>query len=333
MRIKIIYICMACCFSLKLFAQDPIFTQYYLFPETLNSGFTGFQETTKAGILHRTQWPDLNFRVDSDYANFNTWVPTMNSGIGVNFLSQRERFTNFSLSQFNLAYAYKVQLTDQWVFRPGLELGYGFKSFNFNNIVLEDQIDLGSNTINPISIDNLDPNDRVSYLDVSASLLFNNEDLWFGIALKHLNRPNISLAPGGNLPLNPLAAFTAGYELKLADYLNLRFLPYSTKLLLTANYMQQGNYNRFDIGSMFVIDLFYIGAIVATNPNRNSANSHLLTSINLIGGLQYENFKFGISHDVNVSRLGRTGGIYELSVIFTIDQKAKCFGCPLYERI
>lgn len=314
-------------------AQDPIFTQYYLFPETLNPGFTGFQETTKAGVLHRTQWPDLNFRVDSDYANFNTWVPSMNSGVGVNVLSQRERFTNFSLTQLNLAYAYKVKLTDEWDFRPGIEVGYGFKSFNFNNLILEDQIDLTNETINPISIDNLNPNDQVSYLDVSASLLFNNEDFWIGASLKHLNKPNISLAPGGNLPLNSLAAITAGYEFKLADYLDLTFLPYSTKLMITANYMQQGDYNRFDFGSLFIVDLFYFGTIMATNPNRNTSNSHLITSVNLLGGLQYENFKFGISYDVNVSGLGRTGGIYELSVIFTVDQNARCFGCPLYQRI
>jgi len=330
--ILIISVCMLGFIS-TVKAQDPIFTQYYLFPETLNSGFTGFQETTKAGVLHRTQWPDLNFRVDSDYANFNTWVPSMNSGVGINVLSQRERFTNFSLTQVNFAYAYKVKLTDEWDFRPGLEVGYGFKSFNFNNLILEDQIDLTNETINPVSIDNLDPNDQVSYLDVSASLLFNNEDFWIGASLKHLNKPNISLAPGGNLPLNSLAAITVGYELKLADYLNLTLLPYSTKLMITGNYMQQGDYNRFDFGALFIVDLFYFGAIVATNPNRNTANSHLITSVNLLGGLQYENFKFGVSYDINVSGLGRTGGIYELSVIFTVDQKARCFGCPLYKRI
>jgi hypothetical protein len=39
-----------------------------LVPETLNPGFTGFMETTYAGILHREQWPDLDLKVDTDYA-------------------------------------------------------------------------------------------------------------------------------------------------------------------------------------------------------------------------------------------------------------------------
>ncbi|SCX98288.1 type IX secretion system membrane protein, PorP/SprF family [Nonlabens sp. Hel1_33_55] len=312
------------------YAQDPIFTQYFLFPETLNSGFTGFQETTKAGLLHRTQWPDLNFRVDSDFATFNTWVPSMKSGIGVSALSQRERFSNFSLTQANVSYAYKVDLDDRWTFRPGVEVGYGFKSFNFNNLVLEDQINLNSGTVNPSSVDALSINDKVNYLDLSASLLVHDENLWLGVSVKHLNRPDISLTTDGNVELQPLGTITAGYELELADVMDIKWLPYSTKFLLTGNYMQQGDFNRFDLGGMFVIDTFYMGAIAATNPNRQTENGHLLTSINLLGGLQYENFKFGLSYDINVSNLGRTGGIYELSLIYVLDQNAACFGCPGY---
>lgn len=46
-------------FFLTAKAQDPIFTQYFMVPETLNPGFTGFMETTNMGLLHRTQWPNL----------------------------------------------------------------------------------------------------------------------------------------------------------------------------------------------------------------------------------------------------------------------------------
>jgi len=254
----------------------------------------------------------------------------MNSGIGVSALSQREQFTNYSLTQANVSYAYKVDLDERWVFRPGVEVGYGFKSFNFNNLILEDQINLNSETVTPSSIDALSINDKVNYLDLGASLLVHDDNMFLGVSVKHLNRPDISLTTNGNVELQPLGAITAGYEVDMADVLDIKWLPYSTKLLFTANYMQQGDFNRFDLGSMFVIDTFYMGAMIATNPNRQTENAHLLTSINLLGGLQYENFKFGLSYDINVSNLGRTGGIYELSVIYTLDQNAECFGCPGY---
>jgi hypothetical protein len=63
---------------------------------------------------------------------------------------------------------------------------------------------------------------------------------------------------------------------------------------------------------------------------KKTGNSHFLTSVNAFGGLQYEHFKFGYSHDFSTSKIGQTGGIYELSVTYQFDLKVKCFGCPNY---
>jgi hypothetical protein len=52
--------------SVKSYAQDPIFTQYFLIPETQNPSFTGFLESTSAGVFHRSQWVSLNLKVDTD---------------------------------------------------------------------------------------------------------------------------------------------------------------------------------------------------------------------------------------------------------------------------
>ena len=94
MRLKLLaVILITCCFYTKTRAQDPIFTQYFLVPETLNAGFTGFMETTYAGIIHREQWPELDLSVDTDYAFVNTWSDKLNSGIGLNILKM-ERHQN-----------------------------------------------------------------------------------------------------------------------------------------------------------------------------------------------------------------------------------------------
>ena len=97
MKIKLVAFIFFLCFCHTAKAQDPVFTQYFMVPETLNPGFTGFLETTNAGVLHRTQWPDLNFKVDTDFAFMNTWIDEVNSGIGVSVLNHRENFTNFNL--------------------------------------------------------------------------------------------------------------------------------------------------------------------------------------------------------------------------------------------
>lgn len=325
-----IILCFLFFFLVDVKAQDPIFTQYFMVPETLNPGFTGFLETTTAGILHRTQWPDLNFRVDSDFGFVNTWSDKINSGYGITLLSQRERFTNYSLSQANFSYAYRVQLNDDWYFRPAVTIGFGTKSFGFQNLILEDQINIGSGTINPTSIDPTRVNEKVSFFDFSAGMLFNNETTWFGAAIKHLNKPNISFTQTGNLPLEMFFSANVGHEMLVEDYFDLGFIPLDTKFLFTANYMKQGQFNRLDLGTGIIFKNLFFGVSVATNPIRNTNNGHYLTSINPFGGLQYEHFKFGYSYDINVSGIGQTGGVYELSVLYQFDFKVRCLGCPLY---
>ena len=330
MKIKIAALIILFSFSLKVKAQDPIFTQYFMVPETLNPGFTGFLETTNAGILHRTQWPDLNFRVDTDFGFINTWLENANSGIGVSVLNHREKFTNYNFTQVNFNYAYRVQLNDDWFFRPAIEMGFGNKSYGFQNIVLEDQINIGQGTINTSSVDPLLLSDKVTFFDFSAGMLLNNENAWFGLSLKHINKPNISFSNIGNIPLQMFFSANAGYEFLLGDYIDITYFPYETKMLLTSNYMHQGEYSRFDLGTGLVFKKFFFGVSAATNPGRKTNNSHFLTSVNAFGGLQYEHFKFGYSYDFNTSKIGKTGGIYELSLTYQFDLNVKCFGCPNY---
>lgn len=330
MKFNIAVILAIICFT-SAKAQDPIFTQYFLVPQTLNPGFTGFMETANVGVIHRTQWPDLNFKVNTDYAYFNSYVQDMNSGIGVSFLSQRESFTDYSFSQVNVSYAYKVELDDEWMMRPAIEVGWGNKSYGFQNIVLEDQLNINTGVIDATSIDPLVLNEKRSFFDVSGGVLFNNENTWFGLGIKHLNRPNISFTQRGNLPLNMFWSVSGGHEFRIADKFNSGFLPFNTKLMVTANYMQQAHFNRLDLGTGLIFNQVFLGVTGVTNPARNNPNSHLLTSVNAFAGIQYTHFKIAYSYDFNTSGIGRTGGIHEISLTYHFDLEAKCFGCPDYE--
>jgi hypothetical protein len=94
--------------------------------------------------------------------------------------------------------------------------------------------------------------------------------------------------------------------------------------------MQQGRYNRLDIGTSILFEKMFFGATAVTNPAKNGINSQLLTSINLFTGLQYDHLRFGFSYDLNTSKIGKTGGIYELSLTYQFNMDVKCFGCPNY---
>jgi type IX secretion system PorP/SprF family membrane protein len=312
-------------------AQDPIFTQYFLVPESLNPSFTGLLETTSAGVIHRSQWTNLNYKIDTDYAYFSTWSENNQSGIGVNFLNHRENFTGYNFLQANINYSYKVELNYEWYFRPGIEIGYVSKSFGFQNLILRDQINLSNETISPVSIDPLQLNNRIHFINISTGLLFYTDNFWIGSAIKHLNRPNISIAEEGNIPLDMFYNISTGYEFNLSDIIETGFLPYETRMMVTGNFMEQGGYNRLDIGTSIIFSQLVIGATAALNPIKKTDQSHTLTSINLFSGLQYEKFKIGFSYDINTSKIGRTGGVFELGLVYQFDVEArKCFGCPNY---
>ncbi|GEP52288.1 hypothetical protein FNO01nite_29600 [Flavobacterium noncentrifugens] len=312
-------------------AQDPVFTQYFLVPETINPGFTGLMDTWHAGILHRTQWPDGNRRMDTEFAFVNAAVGA-NAGIGVTVMNHSEKFTGYNFFQFNGVYSYRVSIGDEWNFRPGIEAGYGTKNFGFGGLLLEDQVNINTGEISAGSID---PNvmratNRINFFDISAGFLFDKEDVWFGATLKHLNKPDISFTENGNVPLDLFLSVHGGYAFNIYDTRTM-WMPEDTKLLLTANYMRQTQYNRLDIGSALIFKAFTFGGTAVLNPEGKSDNSHLLTSINAFGSLQAGHFVFGYSYDFNTSKLGPTRGVYELSLTWQLDFNHKCWGCPNYQ--
>lgn len=314
MKLKLSILLVLSCFVFKANAQDPIFSQYFLVPETLNPGFSGFEEASYFGIIHRTQWPNLDLRVNTEYAFYNTWVENL-GGIGFSIINQHENNTNYNHLQGNLNFAYHVRLANDWYFRPGIEVGFGQKSFNFRNLVLGDQINIASGTIAPVTADPFaqNANRKLTFMDFVAGFVFdkrntrNDTDLWLGASVKHLNTPNISFTENGNVPLDIFYSIHANYKFPYFDYNDMMF---------SINYMQQGPYNRLDIGTTAQMNQLMLGAIVVTNPSKNDDNSHLLTSINAFIGLQMEKLRFGLSYDINTTNIGRTDGVYELSITY-----------------
>lgn len=308
-------------------AQDPIFTQSNYVQETLNPGFSGFEDEDRiyAGMISRMQWPNLDLKLTTQYAFINKsydYGPGLGFGVGVNAAWQYESYNNYSYYQVNANYAHRVNLRGGWFFRPGIEVGVGNKSNRFRNLTLADQININTGVINPISIDPLSYNNINPYfMDFSAGMVFEKEEFqgnsyWFGAAVKHPNRPNISFVEGKKEPLNIFYSLHGNYRFPfLMD----------DSIMMTVNYMQQGPYNRLDVGSMFQVNQLLLGLTAATNPARNDYNSHLLTSVNAFIGLEYSEMRFGFSYDMNTSRIGNTNGIYEFSLTYL----SRCRTCNI----
>lgn len=315
--------------SLLANAQDPIFTQFYLIPETINPAFTGVSNAWSAGVIHRRQWPNGNTKIDTQFAYLNNLV-TDEVGLGLTVQNHNEVFTNYNYFKVNGTFSYIVELSSEWRLRLGAEAGYGRKDFNFSNLLLEDQIDVNTGTIGQGSIDPgvLNNNNNINFFDATAGFAFDAEKTWIGVAIRHLNRPDISFRENGNVPLNMFLSIHGGHYFEFNNSPS-SLIPEGSSLLLTANYMRQSQYNRLDIGTIFETNTIGIGVLFATNPERRSDNGHLLTSINPIMSVKVGEFIFGYSHDFNTSKFRRNQGIHEFSLIWQFGRD--CSRCNNYK--
>lgn len=297
-------------------AQDVLFSQNFLVPETINTSFTGAIRAAKVGSIHRSQWRNTAFKTNSSFVYFDTWFEGFKTGLGVSFLNQTETASNYSFNQINFNYSMAFQLSDTWFFRPSISAGFGMKNYGFQNILLEDQINLNNNIINTSSLDPLLLSTQRNFFDFSSSILFNNDDSWIGLTIKHLNKPNISLTENGNIPLDIFWSVHTKYYLPFLEGTRTWFTSKS-KFYVLGNFMMQGNVNRFDVGFQYIFeDQFSLGITAATSPIKTDENSPLINSVSTFAGIRWQGFRFGYSYDFNTTELINTGGIHEFSVSY-----------------
>lgn len=312
-------------------AQDPVFTQYILVPEVLNPAFTGVANALNVGIINRRQWPDGYRRMDTHYAYGNGIVFNDNLAMGGTVLHHQEDFTGYNFVQLNFAASYRVELDSDWRLRMGFEGGVGYKNFNFDGLLLEDQININDGSITGGSTDPgvLFKEKPFFFPDFSVGLVVDKEEAWFGASLKHITRPNISFKKNeGNVPLDMFFSVHGGYYLDM-ERPYLRFIPPDSDLLFTFNYMRQSQYNRLDIGTMLEMPMVSFGILAATNPERKSSNSHFITSLNYLASIKIDRFTFGGSYDWNVSKMEHTQGVFELTL--TWQSNHTCNKCDNYK--
>ncbi len=305
--------------TVKFHAQDVIFSQKFLVPETLNSSFTGAIRASKFGSAHKSQWHSTDFKTNSSFAFFDTWLEKYKIGLGVSFLNQTESGASYSFNQINFNYSMAFRLNRTWFFRPSISAGLGMKNYGFQNILLEDQINVSNNSINKSSIDPILLRSNRNFFDFSSSLLFNNDDSWIGLTLRHLNKPNISLTEGGNIPLDVFISIHSKYYLPLLED-NRTFFARKSKIFLLTDFIMQANVNRFDLGFQYIFDnQFSFGITTASVPIKNQNTSFGISSISMFSGIKWQGFRFGYSYDFNTTNLFFTGGTHEFSIAYDFD--------------
>lgn len=324
-------------FSVK--AQDPNFSQFFVSPLTLNPALTGkFNGTYRIAGNHRDQWPTINnafvtSTISFDAAILKGRIPENDQfGIGVLALTDKSGSGVLQSNYAALSVAYHKAL-DENGFNT---LGLGFQGAYTNKRLFldpqktyfEDQ--LTANGWTGVTSEIFDPSQlKVSYFDLNMGLLYNgstdgSNNFYLGASMYHINRHKESFHDADYL-LQPRLTLQAGGMVPVGEYNAFHF---------SALHSRQANAVNTVIGGAYMLNI---------NPDEYSPTNLYLGSWFRFGdaiipyvGLEFGEFRVGLTYDVNVSGLkpgSNMRGGPEFSLIYIkhpTDPNAKKLNCPKF---
>ncbi len=303
-------------FALGVKAQDPQFSQFYAAPLYLNPAFAGSTELARVGINYRNQWPSYptNFVTYSGY--FDYYFEEYNSGAGLLLMSDIEGMAGLKTNSVALQYAYRLRITDDIIFRAGLEGSFVMQNIDKDNLVFGDQIDFDGQ-FKDVTDDQIIVRDfRNNYFDFGAGGLLYSERFWIGFAASHLLTPMNSLVEGqSELDIKYSTHF--GYKFLLPTSTNFNFPGGFRDISVTptVQYKLQGKFSQLDAGLYFTYEPFVFGSWYRGLPFKPVDGISNHESLIFLAGVSTNGLHIGYSYDYTISKLGiATGGAHEISV-------------------
>jgi len=343
------------CFGLNTsnHAQDPHFSQFYNAPLDLNPALTGiFDGQYRLGINYRDQWSSAlsstPFRTMQANADIRYHVINEDFfAIGLKIMRDVAGEGKYSQTFAHFSGSYIKQLggggfghgTDQFLV-IGAQIGAGQNSLNWSRLWFGRQYDIEQELIDTSlpagEPDLLGENASTGYyLDASVGLTWyavfdKSNSIYAGLALKHINSPNISLIPGISSTLMRRLVVHAGGEIGISDELSI---------LPAALFTKQGPFWQTNFGSGFRYEHHdwqeVAMRIGASGRLTNRYESVGIDALILSVMFEMETITVGLSYDITLSSYSQSNnsrGAFELAVnyIFPDTQYKTSINCPKF---
>jgi type IX secretion system PorP/SprF family membrane protein len=327
------------CFTLASasLAQDPNFSQFFASPLTMNPAMTGkFDGVYRFAANYRNQWPTINnayttMTASLDMGILKNRVPDFDQfGIGVMAYSDKAGDGALNSTYLGLSVAYHKALDENGYHQlgAGFQGTYMNKRLNTSKLTFEDQLTpFGFTGVTGESFSSRQVN--LSYFDLNAGFIYNGStngynNFYLGASMYHINRPKESFQKG-DFVLNSRITLQGGARIPVGTYNSFH---------VAANHSMQAKAYNTMLGGAFSLNVnndednptnFYLGSWYRFN-------DALIPYV----GLEFGEWHFGASYDVNTSSLkaasNSRGGV-EISLIYIkkpTDPNAKKLNCPKF---
>lgn len=311
----------------NLYSQDPQFSQFYANPIYLAPSFAGGADGPRFAVNFRDQWPKVpgNFITYSFSADH--YLADFNSGIGLYVVNDNAGNGKLVTTNIGMAYSYKVKISRDFIFQPGIAAYYYNRNTVYNSINLASQLTNGQD--NGTGLPSGMPEDRVQHADFAISALGYLEDYWFGFNVDHLM--NVSPVLNNDYRYTDLrVSVFGGYKYNMSRRVRNKL---NEHIQFAFNYYYQARSHQLDIGGYYNRNPFIFGLWYRGIPVGNEIYS--ADALIFMVGLRYNNYTFGYSYDMTIGKLiSQTGGSHEVSIIYSINSKLsgkrkyKAIPCP-----
>jgi len=316
-------------------AQDIHFSQFEQSPLNLNPAQTGlFDGDYRFAGNHRNQWSSITVPYVTFSASLDARVTQLKMkraflGVGLLFNTDKAGDGNFGTNQIILSLAYhRVMNADStFILSLGGNFGYNQNSVDYNKFYFGNQYN-GNQFDENISNDEYFSQDNLHYFDFSLGInamyeFENHYKINGGIGFMHLNSPKKSFYDNNDSELPNKYNFNISLDVPIKG---------KHSLIPSIVYYRQGTFNELYLGGQLRyalndIDFRNIYAGIWTRTG-DAAIFKL--------GMDYKSWNFGISYDVNYSKLRTVSngqGGYEISLIYIFSQPddiyvPKKYQCP-----
>jgi type IX secretion system PorP/SprF family membrane protein len=337
---KVFFLILICSCTNSLLAQDPHFSQFFASPLTLNPAYTGkFDGVVRAAGNYRNQWPSINNAFTTgtlsvDFPILENRIPETDR-FGIGFLGLTDRNGNGILrnNYFGASIAYHKGLDEDGYHQIGIGFQgvYTNKRLDLTQAKFEDMLTTSGFTGVTQEIFSNYNELQINYADLNAGIMYSGSTtddnfFYFGVSGYHLNKPKESFR-GADYVLNGRFAIHGGGYFPVGENMSLHTSLIHQRQAGSANETVGGGALGYTVPTGNAIDkptVFYAGAWYRLN---DAIIPYL--------GLEWNDFRLGLTYDVNVSSLRTAsnlrGGI-EISLIYIKqrNQGGKPIKCPKF---
>lgn len=336
--------------SLRVEAQDALFSQFFANPLYLNPAFAGTNVCPRFAFNFRDQWPNMAGNFMTTTASYDEHFDKLSGGIGILLFHDRAGANGgyINTSTISAMYAFKAKVSKKFTLRLALQADFQGKFLNWNNLTFPDMIDPRYGFVYQT---NEVPGDCSRWnFGVGAGILGYTPHVYFGLALHHLASVPMDGTVGfsflgkndGNamytmMPLKLTAHVGANFDLKRKSKKETSFGDISISPNVIFQY--QAHFHYLNEGFYLNFYPFTVGCWLRESFTKLDGEEKMqdpMDAFIMMFGVEYKWFKVAYSYDITLGRLSsNTGGAHEVTLQLNLPcpnkrQAMKDLKCPSF---